>query len=362
MITSPGSISVLQTRSITCWPPVVTSRSSGSTSMPSAAITSTMQSLTPSRPSVGPYWSAARRRRRADARHQRGEVLGRERARVGQAAGERDHLGPRGDRHQVAHRGGLHDLRAAGEQARVALEVARAGSRSAAMPRGFAAGPRAPWRLVYRHARLGTVAHAASSAWTSSLDLLQGIGLAAAVGVRPFLPALLAGALAARRPRHRLRRHRLRVPGVPGVPARACSRCSRSSSLIGRSRAERTSRRPLGARSPAVAWCLGALAVRRRRSPTTGTRRGPAWSPAWPARAARLRSPRATCSPASAAGSTPRPPARCPSTPRALALAAAGALDPRPARRAPRARRPRWLLIGGRRREGEKYAGLRILR
>ena len=30
-----------------------------------------------------------------------------------------------------------------------------------------------------------------------ALDLLQGVGLAAAIGVRPFLPVLLAGALAA---------------------------------------------------------------------------------------------------------------------------------------------------------------------
>ena len=29
------------------------------------------------------------------------------------------------------------------------------------------------------------------------LDLLQGAGIAAAVGIRPFLPVLLAGALAA---------------------------------------------------------------------------------------------------------------------------------------------------------------------
>ena len=28
------------------------------------------------------------------------------------------------------------------------------------------------------------------------LDLLQGVGLAAAIGIRPFLPVLLAGALA----------------------------------------------------------------------------------------------------------------------------------------------------------------------
>ncbi len=58
MITSPGSISVLVTRSITCWPPVVTTMSPVSTCMPSAAITSAMQSLVSWRPSVGPYWSA----------------------------------------------------------------------------------------------------------------------------------------------------------------------------------------------------------------------------------------------------------------------------------------------------------------
>ena len=58
MITSPGSISVLVTRSITCWPPVVTTMSSGSARIPSAAITSAMHALVSSRPSVGPYWSA----------------------------------------------------------------------------------------------------------------------------------------------------------------------------------------------------------------------------------------------------------------------------------------------------------------
>ena len=58
MITSPGSIRVLVTRSITCWPPVVTITSSGSTRMPSAAITAAMQSLVSGSPSVGPYWRA----------------------------------------------------------------------------------------------------------------------------------------------------------------------------------------------------------------------------------------------------------------------------------------------------------------
>src|SRR5918997_879414 len=58
MTTSPGSINVFATRSITCCPPVVTIMSSGSTPMFSAAITSAMQSLVPSSPSVGPYCSA----------------------------------------------------------------------------------------------------------------------------------------------------------------------------------------------------------------------------------------------------------------------------------------------------------------
>ena len=56
--TSPGSSSVLQTRSITCWPPVVTSTSSGSIVISSAAITLAMHSLISDSPSVGPYWSA----------------------------------------------------------------------------------------------------------------------------------------------------------------------------------------------------------------------------------------------------------------------------------------------------------------
>jgi hypothetical protein len=58
MITSPGSISVFVTRSITCWPPVVTTTSAVSIAIPSAAITSAMQFLVSPRPSVGPYWSA----------------------------------------------------------------------------------------------------------------------------------------------------------------------------------------------------------------------------------------------------------------------------------------------------------------
>src|ERR671931_2756711 len=56
--TSSGSTSVLQTRSMTCWPPVVTSTSSGSTTVSSAAMTSAMHALVAAMPSVGAYWSA----------------------------------------------------------------------------------------------------------------------------------------------------------------------------------------------------------------------------------------------------------------------------------------------------------------
>ena len=56
---SPGSTSVFAIRSIACWPPVVTIRSSGSGDIPSASITETMQALVSSKPSVGPYWRAS---------------------------------------------------------------------------------------------------------------------------------------------------------------------------------------------------------------------------------------------------------------------------------------------------------------
>ena len=67
-----------------------------------------------------------------DPGHLGGEAVGREGGGVRQSAGERDHLRPRGDRHQVTHRRGAHHLRATGEQVRVALEVA--GSRMRAAP------------------------------------------------------------------------------------------------------------------------------------------------------------------------------------------------------------------------------------
>ena len=208
--TSPGSSSVLQTRSMTCWPPVVTSRSSASTRMPSAAITSTMQALTSAMPSVGPVLQRLGQPLGGDALHDRGERAGRERARVGQPAGQRDDLGPLRDRHQVAHRGGLHDLRARGEQPGVALELVL-GGRPAPVP--------------LRSRRSRPYGHRA-------FDILQ----AARHRRRrrhPALPARAARRRArGRRPRRRLRRHRLRVPRGGAVPAGACSSASsRSTSL-----------------------------------------------------------------------------------------------------------------------------------
>ena len=56
------------------------------------------------------------------------------------------------------------------------------------------------------------------------------------------------------------------------------------------------------------------------------------------------------------------PPARCRSTPRASALLAAGLSVLFPPLAVLFVAALAWLLLGGRRRPGEKYAGLRILR
>ena len=190
----------MQTRSITCWPPVVISRSSVSTSMPSAAITSHDAVLDLVEALGRAVLERARRGVDGHARHQRREVLGRERRGVGQPAGERDDLRLRGHGHQVAHGRRLHRLRALCEQAGVALEVPR---------------PRAPRCLVSPHASLSS--HAAS-----------GLRVRPPAGRRdrrrdrhPAVPASAARRGAGvRRPRDRLRRHRLRVPRGVAVPAR----------------------------------------------------------------------------------------------------------------------------------------------
>ena len=70
-----------------------------------------MQRLTTASPSVGPYWSARAHDSTGDRAHQRRVGVGRERRGVGQPARQRDHVGALGERHQVAHRRGLHHLR-----------------------------------------------------------------------------------------------------------------------------------------------------------------------------------------------------------------------------------------------------------
>src|SRR5439155_20697373 len=111
-----------------------------------------------------------------DARHDRRQVLWRERRRVGQAAGERDHLGALGHGHHVSHRRGLHDLGARGEQARVALELVSGGTLAAGSHWArFGASRWVP--VVYRHASVKV-----AEPMKLILDILQGAGLSAATG------------------------------------------------------------------------------------------------------------------------------------------------------------------------------------
>ena len=194
------------------------------------------------------------------------------------------------------------------------------------------------------------------------LDLLQGAGLAAAIGIRPFLPVLLAGALASadigldfdgtdfsfleswpfllgvlvlvvaarlRRPARRPRRR-----GSAAAALRAARRSRWRSGALARGR---LGRRPLptdwwaGAIAGLACAALGFQAARslfgrvRRRLDEQAAEALPVY-----AEGAAL---------VAAGVSILFPP---------LAILVIGALV--------------WLLAGGRRRAGEKYAGLRILR
>ena len=193
---------------------------------------------------------------------------------------------------------------------------------------------------------------------TLVLDYLQGVR-ARPRRRRAAVPAgLVAGALATADARRRLRRHGLRVPRAALVARSRWRRRSCCPSSL-RARLETPpGRRPWPASPSAWAALLGAGTLDDRLRPG-----GRAWSsgsraPCWPApadpRPAR-RAPRARLD-AQARAALPRlrrgrrrllvalvavllPP---------LALVVAGFFA--------------WLLAGGRRREGEKYAGLRILR
>ena len=307
-------------------------------------------------PSVGPYWSARAEASAATRAISAATSSDGKHGRVGQPAGERDDLGPRGDRHQVAHRGGLHPLRAAREQPGVPLEVAR-GRPGRAHGTGFAAGARAPWRLVYRHAARGTLAHH---------------------GLPPRPPP---GRRAGGRDRHPARSCRC------SWPARSPPRTSASTSTARTSRSSRSGRscsacsswswrstssrrragRDAADRPPLLYMLLGARA-RARRAARGGVGRRPlerlvgrrdrrrrGCGARLPGRAAAVR-------PRPAAPRRCRRPRRCPSTRKASALGAAGLSILFPPLALFVIGALVWLLAGGRRREGEKYAGLRILR
>src|SRR5215207_10226252 len=192
------------------------------------------------------------------------------------------------------------------------------------------------------------------------LDLLQGVGLAAAIGVRPFLPVLLAGALAAAD---------LGIdfdgtdfsfleqwPFLLGVLALVVGL-----DFVGRRAGpDAADRAPLLYALLAVALALGALlaagSVADRSSEWWVGAVGGVAAAALGFQAARQlfgRVRRRLDEQAAAA---------LPVYAEAVALAAAGVSILFPPLALLVIAGLAWLLSGGRRREGEKYAGLRILR
>ena len=146
--------------------------------MPSAAMTSAIASLVTAMPSVGAYCRA-----RAASRWPRpcdmsaASDLGREGRGVGQPAGERDDLGALGDGHEVAHGRGLHDRACA----------RRTGRRSARGRARRRMGAAERDTLPVGPARVGTCRPLQScplQARTDEapLDILQGMGVATAAG------------------------------------------------------------------------------------------------------------------------------------------------------------------------------------
>ena len=102
--TSPGSTNTRHISSSTCWPPVVTSTCSGHGRHALA-----LQQPADRRPRLEQALGRAVLQRLGarllgDGGRQLDQHVRRERRHVGQAAGQRDHLGPRDHRHQVAHR------------------------------------------------------------------------------------------------------------------------------------------------------------------------------------------------------------------------------------------------------------------
>src|SRR3954468_23176559 len=186
------------------------------------------------------------------------------------------------------------------------------------------------------------------------LDLLQGLGIAAAIGIRPFLPTLLAGALAA---------------GNVGIDFSGTdfSFLEKAPFLIAIvvltvvfGVLERRSIRQLAVVLLAITLVLGALLASGSIADNSDT-----WWPGVPvgvaaaslgflAASSLFTRVRARLD-AEAAGALPL-------YAEAAALLAAGLSILFPPLAVLVAAALAWLLLGGRRRAGEKYAGLRILR
>ena len=192
-------------------------------------------------------------------------------------------------------------------------------------------------------------------------DIFQGIGIAAAVGIRPFLPALVAGALAAGNVEIHFNHTNysflqsapfLLVLVVLVIVLAFVER------RFGHDRLEQP---PARRRARACAFAARRAAVRRLAGPRplrhlAGLdRRGRL-------RARRRCSPPGRCSRGCAAGSTSEAAAAVPLYAEALALLLAALSVVAPPVGLIGLLALLWLLFAGRRREGQKYAGLRILR
>ena len=189
------------------------------------------------------------------------------------------------------------------------------------------------------------------------LDLLQGLGIAAAIGIRPFLPTLLVGALATQNLGLDFENTDFSFLESTGFLF---------AMLVAglRRRHHRTPpAAPAGDRAPAAraALVLGALLAAGSIADHSDdvVARGP--SRASPPRRS-ASSPPARSSTACAPGWTPRPRARCPLYAEGAALLGAGLSVLFPPLAVLVVAALAWLLLGGRRRQGEKYAGLRILK
>ena len=182
------------------------------------------------------------------------------------------------------------------------------------------------------------------------LALLQGLGIAAAIGIRPFLPVLLAGALAGADLGRGLRGHGIRVPGADRVPVRDARRRLRARDR----RAARGRARSAWRCSPSR--CCWARSWRPARWTTSAPPGGQASSSARAAAALGWAAARSLFGRVRARLDTDAAKAR-PALRRGHGLAHRRALDLFPPLALIVVAALAWLLIGGRRRAGQKYAG-----